>query len=61
MDYVKSGRRVGCCRKLTSPIIGASKVEHLTDAAAALSLHLTIDEIKMLEAPYVPHKVAGFS
>jgi aryl-alcohol dehydrogenase-like predicted oxidoreductase len=46
---------------VTSPIIGASKVEHLTDAVAALSLNLTADEIKTLEAPYVPHKVAGFS
>ena len=46
---------------VTSPIVGASKVEHLTDAVAALSLKLTADEIKTLEAPYVPHKVAGFS
>ena len=46
---------------VTSPIVGASKTEHLTDAVAALSLNLTADEIKMLEAPYVPHKVAGFS
>lgn len=46
---------------VTSPIVGASKVEHLTDAVAALSLKLTGDEIKTLEAPYVPHKVAGFS
>src|SRR6185295_19699489 len=46
---------------VTSPIVGASKVEHLTDAVAALSLKLTADEIKALEAPYVPHKVAGFS
>ncbi len=46
---------------VTSPIVGASKPEHLTDAVAALSLKLTDDEIKMLEAPYVPHKVAGFS
>jgi aryl-alcohol dehydrogenase-like predicted oxidoreductase len=46
---------------VTSPIVGASKVEHLTDAVAALSLKLTGDEIKILEAPYVPHKVAGFS
>ncbi len=46
---------------VTSPIVGASKAEHLTDAVAALSLKLTADEIKTLEAPYVPHKVAGFS
>lgn len=46
---------------VTSPIIGASKVEHLTDAVAALSLKLADDEIKALEAPYVPHRVSGFS
>jgi 1-deoxyxylulose-5-phosphate synthase len=40
---------------VTAPIVGASKVEQLTDAVAALSLKLTDDEIKMLEAPYVPH------
>jgi 1-deoxyxylulose-5-phosphate synthase len=45
---------------VTSPIVGASKPEHLTDAVAALTLKLTADEIKMLEEPYVPHKVAGF-
>ena len=45
---------------VTSPIVGASKVQHLTDAVAALSLKLTVDEIKMLEAPYVPHRLAGF-
>jgi aryl-alcohol dehydrogenase-like predicted oxidoreductase len=46
---------------VTSPIIGASKVEHLTDAVAALSLKLSDDEIKALESPYVPHRVSGFS
>jgi aryl-alcohol dehydrogenase-like predicted oxidoreductase len=45
---------------ITSPIVGASKPGHLTDAAAALSLKLTADEIAALEAPYVPHSVSGF-
>ncbi|UGV25612.1 aldo/keto reductase [Rhodopseudomonas boonkerdii] len=45
---------------ITSPIIGASKTAHLTDAVAALSLKLTSEEIASLEAPYVPHAVAGF-
>ncbi|WP_441240875.1 aldo/keto reductase [Tardiphaga sp. 768_D3_N2_1] len=47
-------------RGITSPIIGASKPAHLTDAVAALSLKLTNEEIAALEAPYVPHAVAGF-
>ena len=46
---------------VTSPIVGASKPEHLIDAVAALSLKLTAEEIATLEAPYVPHSVAGFS
>ena len=45
---------------VTAPIVGASKPQHLTDAVAALSLKLTAEEIAPLEAPYVPHKVAGF-
>jgi 1-deoxyxylulose-5-phosphate synthase len=45
---------------VTAPIIGASKVDHLTDAVAAQSLNLTADEIKVLEAPYVPHMASGF-
>jgi aryl-alcohol dehydrogenase-like predicted oxidoreductase len=47
-------------RGVTAPIIGASKPQHLTDAVAALSLRLTEDEIKALEAPYVPHRIAGY-
>ncbi|BAN27324.1 aldo/keto reductase [Caballeronia insecticola] len=45
---------------VTAPIIGASKPSHLSDAVAALSLNLTAEEIAQLEAPYVPHGVAGF-
>lgn len=47
-------------RGVTAPIVGASKPQHLTDAVAALSLRLTEDEIKALEAPYVPHGIAGY-
>jgi aryl-alcohol dehydrogenase-like predicted oxidoreductase len=45
---------------ITSPIVGASKPEHLKDAVAALSLQLTADEIASLERPYVPHHISGF-
>ena len=44
---------------VTAPIIGASKPRHLEDAVAALSLELSTEEIAALEAPYVPHAVAG--
>lgn len=46
---------------ITAPIVGASKAQHLEDAAAALALKLTPDEIRRLEEPYVPHPVVGFS
>ncbi len=47
-------------RGVTAPIVGASKPQHLADAVASLSLVLDDDEIAQLEAPYVPHAVAGF-
>lgn len=46
---------------VTAPIIGATKMSHLDDAVAALSLELSPNEIKALEEPYVPHPVLGFS
>jgi aryl-alcohol dehydrogenase-like predicted oxidoreductase len=44
---------------VTAPIVGASKAQHVDDAVAALSLTLDADEITQLEAPYIPHAVAG--
>jgi aryl-alcohol dehydrogenase-like predicted oxidoreductase len=46
---------------VTAPIVGATKPHHLEDAVAALSLHLTQEEIASLEEPYLPHPVLGFS
>jgi aryl-alcohol dehydrogenase-like predicted oxidoreductase len=46
---------------VTAPIVGASKMSHLDDAIAALSVKLTDSEIAALEAPYIPHPVLGFS
>ncbi len=37
---------------VSAPIVGATKVHHLADAAAALDLELTEDEIRRLEEPY---------
>ena len=45
---------------VTAPIIGASKPNHLADAVASLTVKLTAEEIAVLEAPYIPHAVAGF-
>ncbi|HEX3583469.1 MAG TPA: aldo/keto reductase [Thermoanaerobaculia bacterium] len=44
---------------ITSPIIGASKPQHLEDAIAALDVTLSEEEIQRLEAPYLPHQVLG--
>jgi aryl-alcohol dehydrogenase-like predicted oxidoreductase len=45
---------------VTAPIIGATKPDHLEDAAAAVDVKLSAAEVEALEAPYVPHRIAGF-
>ncbi|MBT8163464.1 MULTISPECIES: aldo/keto reductase [Arthrobacter] len=45
---------------VTAPLIGANKAQHLDDAIQALSVALEDEEIKVLEAPYRPHRPAGF-
>ena len=44
---------------VASPIIGATKAENFDDAAGALNIRLSGDEITYLEEPYVPHKIVG--
>jgi 1-deoxyxylulose-5-phosphate synthase len=46
---------------ITSPIVGATKPQHLDDAVSALDLKLTAEEVNALEAPYIPHATVGFS
>jgi aryl-alcohol dehydrogenase (NADP+) len=46
---------------VTAPIVGASKAHQLDEAAAAVELKLTADEIAQLEAGYEPHPVIGHS
>ena len=45
---------------VAAPIVGPTKPHHLADAAAALDVELTDDEINALEAPYTPHSPTGF-
>ncbi len=45
--------------KAASPVVGATKLHHVDGAAKAVELALTDDEIAWLEAPYVPHPLAG--
>ncbi len=43
-----------------SPIVGATKAHHLSDAVASLEIHLEEHEVAQLEEHYRPHRVAGF-
>ena len=44
---------------VTAPIIGATRLGHITDALAASGLTLTEEDVRRLEEPYVPHLVLG--
>jgi aryl-alcohol dehydrogenase (NADP+) len=46
---------------VTAPIVGASKMQHLEDAVAALGLKLEERELQALAEPYQPHRVLGHS
>ena len=45
---------------VTAPIVGVTRPEHLTDALAAVELHLETDELARLEKHYVPHTPEGY-
>ena len=44
---------------IASPIIGATKMDHLDQAIAALDIKLSDEEIRRLEEPYKPHPILG--
>lgn len=44
---------------IASSIIGATKASYLDDAAGALEVKLTADDIAYLEEMYVPHPIVG--
>jgi aryl-alcohol dehydrogenase-like predicted oxidoreductase len=46
---------------VSAPIVGATKLPHVDDAVAALTLTLSGDEVARLEEPYRPHPVLGHS
>jgi len=46
---------------ITAPIVGATKLEHLEEAIAAIDLKLDDNERASLEEPYKPHPVLGHS
>jgi len=45
---------------VSAPIVGATKANHLADAAAAVELTLTDVELEQLTEHYVPHGIEGF-
>lgn len=47
--------------QVTAPIVGATKPHHLVDAAAAVDLTLTDEEIEQLEAGYTPRQPTGYA
>ena len=44
---------------VASPIIGATRMDHLDQAISALEIKLSEEEMKKLEEPYRPHPVLG--
>jgi aryl-alcohol dehydrogenase-like predicted oxidoreductase len=46
---------------VTSPIVGATQLDHLKTALRSVDLALSDDEVKALEAPYRPHAVRGWT
>jgi aryl-alcohol dehydrogenase (NADP+) len=44
---------------MVSPVIGATRVEHLEELVQATEIELSDEEIKKLEAPYKPHPILG--
>ena len=45
--------------KVTSPVVGATKLYHVEGAVKAVALSLTAEEIAYLEEPYIPHSLVG--
>ncbi len=45
--------------KVTSPVVGATKISHADGAAKAVDITLSQDEIDYLEQLYVPHELVG--
>ena len=44
---------------VASPIVGATKAQYLGDAAGALNVKRTDEDIAYLEEPYISHRIVG--
>ena len=49
------------CPGVTAPIIGATKMHHLEEGAAAVDVQLSEDEVAYLEELYQPRQIHGHS
>ena len=45
--------------KVTSPVVGATKMHHIEGAVKAIDFELSSEEIAYLEELYIPHSLAG--
>lgn len=45
--------------KVTSPVVGATKMHHIEGAVKSVDLELSAEEIAYLEELYIPHSLAG--
>ena len=45
--------------RVTSPVVGATKLHHIDGAVKAVDFKLTDEEIQYLEELYIPHKLVG--
>ncbi|MFP3153921.1 aldo/keto reductase [Lachnospiraceae bacterium ZAX-1] len=45
--------------KTTTPVLGATKLQHIEEAVAAVGITLSPEDMEYLEEPYIPHKLVG--
>lgn len=45
--------------KVTAPVVGATKLNHVEGVAKAVDLTFSDEELRYLEEPYVPHALVG--
>lgn len=46
-------------QKVTAPVVGATKLQHIEEAVKAVELVLSESEMAYLEEAYVPHRLVG--
>ena len=44
---------------VTSPIIGTTSLEHLSEFVGSLDVKISSEEAKYLEEPYIPQEIIG--